>query len=68
MSELEHLAQSGTLNADEQRCLEHFLSVTQSQRPRLLSCSEVKGVPRTNTTMEGSMRWRKQALVQTHQR
>src|SRR5258708_14724475 len=38
VSDLEHLAQRGTLNTDEQRCLEHFLTVTQSQRPRLLSC------------------------------
>ncbi len=53
MSELERLAQSGTLHADEQRCLEHFLAVTQSQRPRLLYCYDVEGLPRTNNTMEG---------------
>ena len=61
-SDLEHLAQSGTLNADEQRCLEHFLTVTQSQRPRLLYCYDVKGLPRTNNTMEGYIRSRKHAL------
>jgi hypothetical protein len=62
VSDLEHLAQSGTLNADEQQCLEHFLTVTQSQRPRLLYCYDVKGLPRTNNTMEGSIRSRKHAL------
>jgi hypothetical protein len=56
VSELEQLAHSGTLNADEQRCLEHFLAVTQSQRPRLLYCYDVEGLPRTNTTMEGYIR------------
>ena len=61
-SELEQLAQSGTLNADEQRCLEHFLSVTQSQRPQLLHYYDVKGLPRTNNAMEGSIRSRKHAL------
>ena len=55
-SDLEHLAHSGTLNADEQCCLEHFLTVTQSQRPRLLYCYDVKGLPRTNNTMEGYIR------------
>ena len=56
VSDLEHLAQSGTLNADEYRCLEHFLNVTQSQRPQLLYCYDVKGLPRTNNTMEGYIR------------
>src|SRR5207248_6447339 len=55
-SDLEQLTQSGTLNADEQRCLEHFLTVTQSQRPRLLHCYDVEGLPRTNNTMEGYIR------------
>jgi len=55
-SDLKHLAQSGTLNADEQRCLEHFLNVTQSQRPQLLHCYDVKGLPRTNNAMEGYIR------------
>jgi len=55
-SDLEHLAQSGTLNADEQRCLEHFLTVTQSQRPRLLHCYNMEGLPRTNNMMEGYIR------------
>ena len=56
VSDLKHLAQSGTLNADEQRCLEHFLNVTQSQRPQLLHCYDVKGLPRTNNAMEGFIR------------
>jgi len=56
ISDLEHLAQSGTLNADEQRCLEHFLNVTHSQRPQLLHCYDVKGLPRTNNEMEGYIR------------
>jgi len=56
VSDLEQLAHSGTLNADEQHCLEHFLTVTQSQRPRLLHCYDVKGLPRTNNTMEGYIR------------
>jgi len=56
ISELEQLAQSGTLNADEQQCLEHFLAVTQSQRPHLLYCYDVEGLPRTNNTMEGYIR------------
>ncbi len=56
VSDLEHLFHSGTLNADEQHCLEHFLNVTQSQRPQLLHCYDVQGLPRTNNTMEGSIR------------
>jgi hypothetical protein len=56
VSDLEQLAQGETLNADEQRCLEHFLSVTKSQRPRLLYCYDVKGLPRTNNAMEGYIR------------
>ena len=55
-SDLAQLAQNGPLNADEQRCLEHFLNVTQSQRPQLLHCYDVKGLPRTNNAMEGYIR------------
>jgi hypothetical protein len=54
--ELAHLTQSGTLSPDEQRCLEHFLHVTQCQRTHLLHCYEVKGLPRTNNDMESYIR------------
>src|SRR5205085_8923481 len=37
-------------------------ALTQSQRPHLLHCYDVKGLPRTNKAMEGSIRSRKHAL------
>jgi hypothetical protein len=55
-TELEQLAASHTLTADEQHCLEHWLEVTRNQRPHLLHCYEVPGLPRTNNAMEGFIR------------
>ncbi len=44
------------LTATEQRCLAHFLHVTDSLRPQLLQCYDVTGMPRTNNDMEGFIR------------
>lgn len=55
-AELEQLAASPSLTADEQRCLEHWLEVTGNQRPHLLHCYDVPGLPRTNNDMEGFIR------------
>jgi len=44
------------LTETEQRCLNHFLHVTDSLRPHLIQCYDVAGVPRTNNDMEGFIR------------
>lgn len=54
--ELEHLAQSGTLSPDEQRCLEHYLHVTQCQRAHLLHRYEGKGCLEPTMTWKATMR------------
>jgi len=40
----------------EKACLTHFLKVSTSLRPRLISCYDVPGLPRTNNDMEGYIR------------
>jgi hypothetical protein len=45
-----------TLSETERECLTHFLKTSESLRPRLIRCYDVKGLPRTNNDMEGSIR------------
>ena len=51
--ELQALAQTGTLSADEQACLVHFLQVLEHLRPYLIHCYDIAPFPRTNNDMEG---------------
>lgn len=44
------------LTDTEKECLTHFLKVSMSLRPRLMSCYDVPGLPRTNNDMEGYIR------------
>ena len=53
---LQALAQTGTLQQDEQESLEHFLQVLGHLRPRLIHCYDVVRFPRTNNEMEGYIR------------
>jgi hypothetical protein len=53
---LHTLAQTGTLQEDEQRCLEHFLQVLTHLRLHLIHCYDVAQFPRTNNDMEGYIR------------
>ena len=48
--------QDVTVSETERRCLGHFLHVTTNMSPRLFSCYDVAGIPRTNNDMEGSIR------------
>ncbi|MGZ6367533.1 MAG: hypothetical protein ACXWPS_16425 [Ktedonobacteraceae bacterium] len=45
-----------TLSETERECLTHFLKTSESLRPRLIRCYDVKGLPRTTHDMEGSIR------------
>lgn len=44
------------LSETEKACLTHFLKVSTSLRPRLISCYDIPGLPRTNNDMEGYIR------------
>jgi hypothetical protein len=53
---LRSVASTQELSADEQRCLEHFLHVTDNMRPHLICCYDLEMLPRTNNDMEGFIR------------
>jgi hypothetical protein len=53
---LQTLSTAATLSAQEQKCLDHFVKVTTNLRPGLIQCYDREGFPRTNNTMEGSIR------------
>jgi hypothetical protein len=44
------------VSATEQRCLEHFVHVTDNTREQLRECYDLEGLPRTNNDMEGFIR------------
>ena len=46
----------GTLSQKKREYLEHFLHVLSNARPSLIQCYDLKGFPRTNNEMEGSIR------------
>jgi hypothetical protein len=43
-------------NPTEQRCLSHFLHVTDNMPRQLIQCYDLEGLPRTNNDMEGFIR------------
>lgn len=51
----QHLADA-PLTATEQRCVKHFLAVTDHLRSHLIQCYDQAGLPRTNNDMEGFIR------------
>lgn len=51
-----HLSKGALFSESEQGCLIHFLKVSRSLRPRLLSCYDIPGLPRTNNDMERYIR------------
>lgn len=51
-----HLSSEENLTEGEKECLTHFLKVSRSLRPRLISCYDLPGLPRTNNDMEGYIR------------
>lgn len=53
---LKETAKGEQLTETEQRCLRHFLHVTDNLRPQLIHCYDVPGLPRTNNEMEGFIR------------
>jgi hypothetical protein len=53
---LKEEARTQKLGESEQRCLCHFLHVTDNLRPQLIECYDVEGLPRTNNDMEGFIR------------
>jgi hypothetical protein len=53
---LQELSTQGSLSAEEQQCLEHFLKVLGNLRPGLIHCYDVAKFPRTNNDMEGYIR------------
>lgn len=53
---LRHQLTDATLSPTEQRCLEHFLHVTDNMRPQLIQCYDLPSLPRTNNDMEGLIR------------
>jgi hypothetical protein len=55
-AELRERLKSVTLSETERRCLSHFLHVTTNMSPRLFTCYDVEGMPRTNNDMEGFIR------------
>lgn len=46
----------GTFSQKTHEYLEHFLQVLSNARPYLIQCYDLKGFPRTNNEMEGSIR------------
>jgi len=50
------LSREAILTEIEKECLEHFLKVSRSLRPRLTCCYDIPGLPRTNNDMEGYIR------------
>ncbi len=55
-AELQERLSSATVSETERRCLAHFLHVTKNMHPRLFTCYDVEGMPRTNNDMEGFIR------------
>ena len=53
---LVHLLATEPLSEHEQRCLTHFLHITQGLRPHLIQCYDRADFPRTNNEMEGYIR------------
>jgi hypothetical protein len=53
---LRHQLTDATLTETEQRCLEHFVHVTDNLRPQLIQCYDLPSLPRTNNDMEGFIR------------
>jgi hypothetical protein len=53
---LVHLQATEKLRENEQRCLTHFLHITQGLRPHLIQCYDRADFPRTNNEMEGYIR------------
>ncbi len=51
-----HLSSEEMLTEIEKACLEHFLKVSRSLRPRLTCCYDIPGLPRTNNDTEGYIR------------
>ena len=51
-----NLTSGENITEAEKKCLEHFLKVSVSLRPRLISCYDVPNLPRTNNDMERSIR------------
>ena len=56
VANLKEAASGQRLTETEQRCLRHFLHVTENLRPQLIQCYDVPGLPRTNNDMEGFIR------------
>jgi len=56
VAKLKEEARTQKLGESEQRCLCHFLHVTDNLRPQLIECYDVEGLPRTNNDMEGFIR------------
>ena len=56
VAKLKEQASGQKLSETEQRCLSHFLHVTDNLRPQLIECYDVEGLPRTNNDMEGFIR------------
>jgi hypothetical protein len=55
-AQLAHLATTEPLSENEQRCLAHFLKITEGLRPHLILCYDREEFPRTNNAMEGYIR------------
>jgi hypothetical protein len=56
VAKLKGEARGQPLTETDQRCLRHFLQVTDNLRPQLIACYDVEGLPRTNNDMEGFIR------------
>ncbi len=56
VAKLKEEASGQQLTETEQRCLSHFLHVTDNLRPQLIECYDMVGLPRTNNDMEGFIR------------
>jgi hypothetical protein len=56
VAKLKGEARGQQLTETDQRCLRHFLHVTDNLRPQLIACYDVEGLPRTNNDMEGFIR------------
>ena len=55
-AQLAQVAVTEPLSENEQRCLTHFLKITQGLRPHLILCYDREEFPRTNNAMEGYIR------------